>query len=109
MSNYKGRIPIRDWSTLKDDYARVKSYAALAREYGCSPDAVEYQAKKQGIETLPRTIDSYREVEYRRDIDWSNLKEDYKTMSVYQIAKKYGCSHQAVYNQIQRLELKKNA
>lgn len=100
-----GRSPMRDWSTLAEDYAQVKSYAALARRYGCSPSAVEKQAKRQGIKTLNIiTGNRGRRVVY----DWSNVEEDSKTMSSYQIATKMGCASQTVRNKLAELRRKKN-
>lgn len=86
-----------DWSNLKQDYERLGSFTAVAREYGVSKASVSQQAKKQGLTNATRSL----------DIDWSGLSALYDSgMTYQQLADHYGCSMHAIQNAVKRLGVK---
>lgn len=91
-----------DWSHLKEDYERLGSYAAVAREYGVSKGYVAQQAKKQGINPKPEGRSLM--------IDWSGLAGLYDSgMTFEQLAEHYGCSVHAIQNVVKRLGVQARA
>ncbi len=86
-----------DWSHLQEDYERLGSWAAVAREYGVTKGAVSHVARARGLSTKSRS----------RGIDWSDLPTLYASgMSIASLAARYECSVHAVQDAMVRLGIK---
>lgn len=82
-----------DWDMVEVDYKRLGSLEAVAKEYGCTLQAVYYQLSKRGVNTSNEIA------------DWDNLVEDYERLkSVTKIAKEYGCSYRTVIDRLSRIQ-----
>lgn len=83
-----------NWSHLQEDYERLGSWAAVAREYGVTKGAVSHVARAHGLSTKPRS----------RGINWSDLPSLYLSgMSIASLAAHYRCSVHAVQDAMARL------
>lgn len=79
-----------DWSHLREDYERLGSFKAVAKEYHVAPETVSRKAKELGV----RHIRRWRQ----ENMDPGELRKAYEGgTSVADLAKQFKCGESTVY------------